>query len=548
MENPTCYQRICDKEAQFYIPDYKIYECSKHKDQRKITDEAIRLVTYAKTEDAIGWVQTAVEDFLEFFTQANNGMDLEEYQELAANYQEKIDELNEEFKQAAEYDEYFKYKDIQMRAQDAFNSLRKEDLFVKFTSRKYIEKIYSDNDPEGDEKWMGRINYFQLKSQKKVREYAQKLNVEAKTIKEECEKEIDETNEKIDQVKTQMMESDRSFKQQREGLISSHNANMKQLQEAHESNLQVIKNKLQKDLDDQKKILQNSKEALEKNKAIKENKLKSADMRLKEAQKKTQELLEIKKEEEKNYETMKQLMIASLHVSDYSDFSCLYNFILKTGENRQINPKTRLTLSLTNPKHMEFLTSLEQQMPDLEILSLRKIPLNSEEVKTFLGSRFPSKVRIFHFNFSSPLSSSLPLYMDELAAVSQRVWEALFIYKFEVSQSQLTTLLAANKHKEPFGFTNCKLSLSSVPDFGGRLEGSTLEILHLDSCGGSDYGDWATNESHFENLVEGLSKEQDFKNNLQGIRMRECGMELETVEEILVKHGFGHVEIVAHSK
>ncbi|CAI2386264.1 unnamed protein product [Moneuplotes crassus] len=217
-----------------------------------------------------------------------------------------------------------------------------------------------------------------------------------------------------------------------------------------------------------------------------------------------------------------------------------------SGENIQFSPETRLKLELSNPKHMEFLTSLEHRMPELARLSLDDIPVDSEEVKTFLATRFPFEVSVLDFNHSSPLSSSLSLYMEELSAVSQRVRNTLFIKNFEVSQPQLITLLSSYKSISFFGFIFCRLSLSSVPDFGGRLEGSTLKRLYLSYCGGSAYGDWATNESHFGNLFEGLSKEQDFKNNLKEIWMSDYGMERKTVEETLAKHGFGHVGINLH--
>ncbi|CAI2381523.1 unnamed protein product [Moneuplotes crassus] len=88
---------------------------------------------------------------------------------------------------------------------------------------------------------------------------------------------------------------------------------------------------------------------------------------------------------------------------------------------------------------------------------------------------------------------------------------------FEVSQHQMGVLLAANKDKKSLGFISCKLDLSSVPQFGGALQGSTIEGLDLNGCGLSELGDWENNPSHFENLIEGLAKEQDFKNNLKMI-------------------------------
>mmetsp|Transcript_12499 Transcript_12499/g.12541 ORF Transcript_12499/g.12541 Transcript_12499/m.12541 type:complete len:226 (+) Transcript_12499:136-813(+) len=150
-----------------------------------------------------------------------------------------------------------------------------------------------------------------------------------------------------------------------------------------------------------------------------------------------------------------------------------------TGRDIQFDPETILELDLSDPKHLKFLSSLDHKMPDLGGLTLSKIPEGNEDVKTFLQTGFPSEVREFTYNYSSSQISCLDLYVEELAAVSQRVKEVLYVYGFEVSESNLVTLLAANKHKAWFGFPDCKLSLSSVPDFGGKLEGSTLKGFGL---------------------------------------------------------------------
>ncbi|CAI2366591.1 unnamed protein product [Moneuplotes crassus] len=247
-----------------------------------------------------------------------------------------------------------------------------------------------------------------------------------------------------------------------------------------------------------------------------------------------------------NYDNIRLGLISNLNLSERSDLSLLYKII--TGEDKQIRSKTILPLNLDNPKHMEFLRFLNKRMSSIHTLNLRYIPLNCREVKTFLSTHFPNKVSVLNFNCLSSLSSCVPFYLEELVEVSKRVTGWLFIYKFEVSQDQLVSLFSANRHKIWFGFTDCKLSLSSVPDFEGTLAGSTMKGLSLTSCGRSSYGDWGNNECHFENLIAGLSKEEDFRKNLKRIRMDWCGMEENDVEKILVDHGFGHVKITFYSK
>ncbi|CAI2368343.1 unnamed protein product [Moneuplotes crassus] len=247
-----------------------------------------------------------------------------------------------------------------------------------------------------------------------------------------------------------------------------------------------------------------------------------------------------------DYDNIKLGLISKLNLSECSYLSLLYK--ITTGQDKQIGPETGLTLTLNNPKHMEFLTSLNKRMPDIDCLDLDNIPLNCQEVNTFLATHFPNKVRVLHFNFGSSVSSCVSFYLEELVEVSKRVTGQLFIYNFEVPQDQLVSLFSANRHTKYFGLPFCKLSLSSVPGFGGTLAGSTMQGLNLGGCGGSSYGDWGNNESHFENLIAGLSKEEDFRENLKWIGMGKCGMEMNVVKKILVDHGFGHVEIASYWK
>jgi len=157
-------------------------------------------------------------------------------------------------------------------------------------------------------------------------------------------------------------------------------------------------------------------------------------------------------------------LLTAIGTYSFQWITTLYRNI--TGVQEQFNSKTDLRLIPFDPHHVKFMSSLKHRMPELDRLEFYSVPpFKIKCFEAFLTTHFPSKVREFHFNNSSSLSPSLPLFIDELVSVSQRVWEGMSIYNFEVSQPHLVTLLAANRTKEYFGMLVCKLSLSSVPDF-----------------------------------------------------------------------------------
>ncbi|CAI2361046.1 unnamed protein product [Moneuplotes crassus] len=337
-------------------------------------------------------------------------------------------------------------------------------------------------------------------------------------------KEYEDLAEKLNEEITHSKDQQALLEKQKD----SHAQSMVALKKDKDTELQALQDTLSVKDEELEKILQNHKEEVSRIIADKEKQLKKSELK--------------KKNLQKDKDNMKKELISKLNLSKCSDLSRLYK--ITTGEDKQFGPETKLTLKLDNPKHMEFLTSLNKRMPDIDRLNLGNIPLNCQEVNTFLATHFPDKVRDLHFHFGSPLSSCVPFYLEELVEVSKRVTEVLYIYEFEVSQDQLVALFSANRHTKWFGFNYCKLSLSSVPDFGGTLAGSTIKCLSLYSCGDSSYGDWGNNESHFENLIAGLSKEEDFRKNLKKIRMGSCGMEKNVVDKILADYGFGHAEII----
>ncbi|CAI2359058.1 unnamed protein product [Moneuplotes crassus] len=343
-------------------------------------------------------------------------------------------------------------------------------------------------------------------------------------------KEKDDAIHKLEEEASKLTEDLDQQRTEHQALIATH------------TNLQKEKQSIvEKHSEDTSKLQQNN-EALE-------EESKAKDINIMELKEEIEELTRKLKDACEHNESIKQNLVSLIQtfsnqeVTDFLKDCEVYDEYSSAEEEIQFDQKTCLYLDLNKENHLEFLTKITKRIPDCEYISIGSIPGENEVVKTFLSLYFPNKVKQFYFNERSALSSCLSFYMTELEALSSKVEEKFGICNFEVSQNQMKTLLAKYKRKSWFGFVDCNLALSSVPDFGGALQGSQLERLDLTGCGASARGGWKNNPSHFENLIEGLAKEQDFKNNLKMIWMGGCGMEKSQVEEILKKYEFGEVQI-----
>ncbi|CAI2359175.1 unnamed protein product [Moneuplotes crassus] len=257
-----------------------------------------------------------------------------------------------------------------------------------------------------------------------------------------------------------------------------------------------------------------------------------------------------KKLQQQNEDYKWNLSAKSLGISSSQSPSTVPTNTVNSGQSKPIDVTSGNTirLELTNLRDMNFLAFLDRRIPILNRMDLNKVPANNQHVKDFLQRYFPIELKFFNFNCSSTLSTGLDYYAEALTVSSTCVREVFSIYNFEICESHLVMLVCANKNMQRFGLQHCKFGLPTVPDFGGKLKGSTLKVLDLNACGRKGYSNWANNQLNFENLVEGLSKEEDFRANLQKIWMKQCGMQLKVIKRIMSKHGFAHLEICGHSK
>ncbi|CAI2387427.1 unnamed protein product [Moneuplotes crassus] len=468
----------------------------------------------------------------ELETEQTNYQDLQqEVNLLKEGHQQEVEKLKKSSEDKVNELKGF-IKGLQNNTQDLkqiINEREKEVSALKDTDQKKGSNILALN---------GKIS--------EEREVFKKLQTEYDDLVEQ----LNQKEEEIKDTKKKLNDEQNSYRQDTQKLKDDHTQSMVQLRKAKDTEIKALSDASEAKIEDLKKTLQNR----QKNDSNKikdlQNNVKTLKNSLAQTKKENNKLAEEVKAISSDYERMEQSLISKLSISDYSDFSLLYNTKIlstNTDKNRQFGPKSELDLELNNPKHMQFLKSLTQRIPELDSFNLFKIPVKSQEVKTFLANYFPSKVKVCHFNVGSELSSSLSFYWKELEEMEKRVTDQMYIHKFELSESELVDLLSANKNKPVFGLRYCKLPLYSSPNFKGKLKGSTMDGLCLMGCFKNSYASWTKSGSQFKNLMFGLSKEQDFRKNLQWISLDDCCIEERQIKQILKATGFGHLQICKYS-
>ncbi|CAI2363983.1 unnamed protein product [Moneuplotes crassus] len=500
MDYQDCQHEGCNIPAVFYIEDKKLYGCSQHRVTHYLEFPFIALIDTFVVKKRVGILDEKRKEFVAFAENLNNGACSEEYQSLSDTIKEELQLILENLKKAISAGKHFKYESLYKEVGNV------ENLFSE--DKEYISVIKA---------WSKGLTQARLEDQRSIELIKVELKQKYESKEEPMNRSIRKKYTNIGVQGAKINEMTIQQEQRNRQIEKSFSKSMMKLKEkeAEIEDLRELNQTLLEDCSNENKALE------EKVKILVEN--------LKEIQNENVKLTEEAKKAECDFDELMQSLTSNLSTSDYSDFSLLY--------------KTKII-------YYYWVESTVWECVYIEIdkFDLNNIHENYREVKTFIANCFPNKVRELIFNYGTSQRCSLSFYLEELVGVSQRVTGALYICNFEVSQDQLVPFFSANRHKELFGFPYCKLDLSSAPYFGGSLAGSTLEGLVLDGCFGSLYGGCSNNESHFENLIAGLSQEEDFRKNLQNIYMLYCGIEKNVVKNILANHGFGHVEIGSHSK
>ncbi|CAI2372300.1 unnamed protein product [Moneuplotes crassus] len=89
----------------------------------------------------------------------------------------------------------------------------------------------------------------------------------------------------------------------------------------------------------------------------------------------------------------------------------------------------------------------------------------------------------------------------------------------------------------------CKISVSQPISFGRVLEDSQIKTLDFCGCGMEEYSDWQNHPEQLRNLMEGLTTYQGLMKSLFTLKIKDCGIEAQSIRNILEESGCNHLFI-----
>lgn len=132
-----------------------------------------------------------------------------------------------------------------------------------------------------------------------------------------------------------------------------------------------------------------------------------------------------------------------------------------------------------NNKSEIFEEFYDLALPNVEGLQVAVLPQSKSLrfLKQFLKKSLPSKLEILILGIDNHGLIDMGKYFREVLAASYKVTEELWLYDFVLTESQMKKLFYANRHREYFGFQNCKFLLSQDCDFSKSFKGTNIQSL-----------------------------------------------------------------------
>ena len=181
------------------------------------------------------------------------------------------------------------------------------------------------------------------------------------------------------------------------------------------------------------------------------------------------------------------------------------------------------------------------KVPQLNIIELNSVPVDSEEVRSFLSNSI-SKINRLRFNYDNKVELSASKYLESLKVASTKTSDGFLVYNTNFSSDEFRELVCAAKGVKELYFNYDIISLDEQVDFG-NMEESKVEYLSFYCSGGSDYSNWKSHPMRFENLVASIAKSQGLKNSLKTLWIGDCGITKEKAQKVLNKYNLKSVAL-----
>ena len=181
------------------------------------------------------------------------------------------------------------------------------------------------------------------------------------------------------------------------------------------------------------------------------------------------------------------------------------------------------------------------KIPQLNDIILNSVPVDSEEVRSFL-SKSISKINRLRFNYDDKVELSACKYLESLKVASTKTSDRFLVDKTTFSSDEFRELVCAAKGTKELYFQCDKIFLDEQVDFG-NMEGSKIDHLGFGDSGGSSYSNWKSHPMRFENLVSSIAKSQGLRDSLKTLWIKGCEIIKEKAQEVLNKYNLKSVEL-----
>ncbi|CAI2374434.1 unnamed protein product [Moneuplotes crassus] len=215
-----------------------------------------------------------------------------------------------------------------------------------------------------------------------------------------------------------------------------------------------------------------------------------------------------------------------------SRYSC--TLLLPTTDN--------FTVNLSCHEAKLFMRSMKSLvLPELKSIRVENWGRDKRSVEEgFWGKSFPRKCCSFILTTNS--LCKIDRSMKQILAVSWKVSVKLYLYQFRIKQKHFMKILVAARNMLELCIHYCVVEMESSPNFGKALNGSNIRLLMLWES--RIIGPKGIEDSldGFENLIDGLSKSEDFKRKLEYLYVSSQSSK-KHLDRILKSYGLGKVKL-----
>ena len=179
------------------------------------------------------------------------------------------------------------------------------------------------------------------------------------------------------------------------------------------------------------------------------------------------------------------------------------------------------------------------KLPDIKRVCFEYIPETNADLFHFLKHSAPNKTKIFVFAGNMIVLNKIDYYLDGLDTALKGVTKEVYTYCWIHSKQSLERVIKASSNSSRLIIFNSKLDWDNDFDFSGPK--FKTNYLSFDGWGNNHDNNWRSNPEKLGRIINAISL-CSMKDSLQTLNVRNCGVGVQKVKELLSTHGMANVQ------